>query len=266
MQCQIGFIGGGNMAEAMVRAGLTSEVLSADRVIVADPADERRSVFEALGVTTTTNNAQVIAEARQIVLAVKPQMFATVAPQLGDLDFDEQIVVSIMAGISSQQIAASIGGPARVIRVMPNTPMMIGEGMAGVALGDQARQGDEQLAMRLLGAAGKALVVPESLIDAVTAVSGSGPAYVFYLAEAMAEAAKELGLGNEADLLVRQTIVGAAKLLSETSESPAALRRKVTSPGGTTEAAINHMESHGVRRNIADALGKAEQRGRQLGK
>ena len=220
MNYQLGFIGGGNMAEAISRAAIGSGVVGAKAIIVADPSGPRRAVFDAMGVATTDHNTQVIEQAEQIVLAVKPQMFLTVAPELRGVVFDKQIIVSIMAGFSTQRIASAIGGPVRVIRVMPNTPLMVGAGMAGVALGEHAQAGDEDLTLRLLGAAGKAIVVHESLIDAVTAVSGSGPAYVFYLAEAMADAAHQMGLDEHTDVLVRQTILGAAKLLAESPDAP----------------------------------------------
>lgn len=265
MPYELGFIGAGNMAEAIIRAAISSDLVPAGGIIVADPSADRRKVAEELGTAVSEHNADVIAQAKQIVLAVKPQMFATVVPELRGLKIDEQILISIMAGLSTQRIAAAVGGQARVIRVMPNTPLMVGVGMAGVALGEHARQGDEQLAMDLFCAAGKAVVVGEDLIDVVTAVSGSGPAYVFYLAEAMVAAGEAMGLDEQADLLVRQTILGAAQLLAASPDSAAELRRKVTSPGGTTEAAIHHMDTNDVRDHVFTAVHRAAERSRELG-
>jgi pyrroline-5-carboxylate reductase len=266
MQYELGFVGAGNMAEAIMRAAISSDLVAAGGIIVADPSPERRQVAEALGTVTTEYNADVIAQAKQIVLAVKPQMFATVVPELRGLNIDEQILISIMAGLSTQRIASEVGGQARIIRVMPNTPFMVGAGMAGVALGEHAREGDEKLALDLFRAAGQAVVVSEELIDVVTAVSGSGPAYLFYLAEAMVAAGEEMGLDDQADLLVRQTILGAAQLLAASPDSAAELRRKVTSPGGTTEAAIHHMDTNNVRDHIFGAVHRAADRSRELGR
>ena len=262
---KLGFLGAGNMAEAIARAALENGLLKVGDMIAADPVPQRREVFTQLGIAAGEDNVRVIREAAQIMLAVKPQTFAAVGAQLGQVDPAKQVVLSIMAGIPSGKIVALSGKPLRVVRIMPNTPVMVGAGMAGVALGQHARAGDEALTMRLFGAAGKAVLVSEQAIDAITAVSGSGPAYVFYLAEAMQKAAAELGLGEHADVLVRQTILGAAKLLSESSDTAAELRRKVTSPGGTTEAAIRHMEGQGLGAAVVEAIKAAEIRSRELG-
>lgn len=263
MTYDLGFIGAGNMAEAIARAAISKAVVPAARMIASDPSPQRRSLFESLGIASTTDNAAVVSQSKQVMLAVKPQMFAAVA---GDLKAFEGVIVSIMAGIGTAKIESLLGREARVVRVMPNTPLMAGLGMSGVAVGQHVRLGDEALALQLFGAAGEAIVVPESAIDAITAVSGSGPAYIFYLAEAMQQAAADLGLGEHSRLLVQQTILGAARLLCESSDSADVLRRKVTSPGGTTEAAIKHMESRGVRPAIVDAIKAAQARSVELGK
>jgi len=270
----LAFIGAGNMAEAIARAAIDHGVVPADRLIAADPNPARREVFEALGIATTDDNAAAIASAEQVMLAVKPQ--ALTAPdsalggQLGGALREGQVVISIMAGITSARLAQALGKAVEgvpIVRVMPNTPMLVGRGMAGVALGPGATPGDDELALRLLSAGdSKAIQVGESAIDAITAVSGSGPAYLFYLAEAMHRAAAELGLpDDQADTLVRQTILGAAELLSQSPDTAAELRRRVTSPGGTTEAAIKHLDAASARQAIVDALKAAESRSRELG-
>ena len=269
-QYELGFIGAGYMAEAIARAAISQGVLQPGQVIAADPHEARRSVFAELGIATGSDNAQVIRESRQVLLAVKPQMMTAAAADVAQHAADGQVIVSIMAGVTTKRLADVMiehGGSAqpRIIRVMPNTPLQVGCGMAGVALGRYATSGDEDLAMRLFGAAGKVVRVDEAKLDALTAVSGSGPAYVFYLAEAMRRAADELGLGEHADVLVRQTVLGAAQLLSESDDTPAGLRRKVTSPGGTTEAAINHLDGQGVAQAIVDAVKVAAQRSVELG-
>lgn len=270
MQYTLGFLGAGNMAEAIARAAVAQKVVAAEAMIAADPSDERRHVFADLGVATTDDNSEVILTAKQVLLAVKPQMVAAVAKDLAEHAGDGQVILSIMAGIGSAKLNALVaeagGAKLRIVRIMPNTPMMVGAGMAGVAVGDGAKAGDEALAMKLFSAgASKAVLVEEDAIDAITAVSGSGPAYVFYLAEAMQRAAAALGLGEHADTLVSQTILGAARLMLENDDDPAELRRKVTSPGGTTEAAINLLESRGVGDAILDAIKAAEARSKELG-
>jgi len=264
MQYRLGFLGAGNMAEAIARGAIDKGVLNASEMIAADPSEARQAVFASLGIKVASTNAELIKASQQVLLAIKPQTLTDAAADLANVT-DEHVLISIMAGIGSAKIAAAVGRPARVIRVMPNTPLMVGQGMAGIAMGEHARPGDEALTMQLFSAAGKAIQVSESAIDAITAVSGSGPAYVFYLAEAMEKAAKELGLGEHARLLTQQTILGAAMLLANSSDTPAELRRKVTSPGGTTEAAIKHMEGNKTIDVIVNAIKAAERRSKELG-
>lgn len=266
MKYELGSIGGGNMAEAIIRAVIGQRVITPERIIVADPSPERRKLMEHLGVATTEDNGAVVAGSSQVMLAIKPQMLAAVAPQLRTIEPAHQIVLSIMAGISTRKIAEAIGKPARVVRVMPNTPLLVGLGMSAICLGEHARAGDEIAPMQIFQAAGEAVMVAEKDMDAVTAVSGSGPAYVFYLAEAMIEAGRSLGLSDEhAAMLTKQTILGAARLMVESPDDPALLRRKVTSPGGTTQAAIEHMDRQQLKQHVIDALTRAAARSRELG-
>ena len=265
MKYKLGFLGAGNMAEAIAAAAISKSILSAQDMIASDPSEARRELFAGMGVAATTDNAEVISQSEQIIMAVKPQVMPEAAADLADQIGDGQVVISIMAGIGTAKLAAAVGRAIRIVRVMPNTPLMVGSGMAGIALGEHAREGDDELAMRIFQAGGEAIRVDESLMDAITAVSASGPAYVFYLAEAMAEAAAELGLAEHAPLLVQQTILGAAKLLCQSSDTPAELRRKVTSPGGTTEAAVKHMEANGTRQAIVEAVKAAQRRAVELG-
>jgi pyrroline-5-carboxylate reductase len=265
MQYELGFLGAGNMAEAIAKAAIDRSVLRPVQMIASDPSEERRALFAKLGVTVTADNAQVIRGARQVLIAVKPQVMAKAAADLAAHGSPEQVLISIMAGVTTEKLARTISKDCRIVRVMPNTPLMVGYGMAGVSLGKHARPGDEALTLQLFSAAGEAIVVEEKFIDGITAVSGSGPAYVFYLAEAMERAAREMGLGDQSPLLVRQTILGAAQLMAKSGEPPADLRRKVTSPGGTTEAAIKHMEAQGVAGHVGDAMKAAERRSKELG-
>lgn len=265
MDYELGFIGAGNMAEAIARGAIQRGVMPVTKIAAADPAMPRRAVFQQLGVMTSANPADIATRCKHLLLAVKPQALPNLAELLGSLDAGNQIVMSIMAGVSSAKIESHLGGTGRVVRIMPNTPLMVGRGMTAIALGDNARDGDDGLAMKLFGACGEAIRVEEKLIDAVTAVSGSGPAYLFYLAEAMQTAAQELGLGDHARLLVNQTLLGSAELLTQSDDTPEELRRKVTSPGGTTEAAVNHLEQNAVKDTVVAALRAARDRGIELG-
>lgn len=271
---RLGFIGGGNMAEAIVRAAIDRGVVAPQDIVVSDPSEARRNAMASNGVRVTASNADVVASVEQIVLAVKPQAAAEPAGEVGAALRDDQIVISIMAGLSTAKLAALIragmpgGGEerrVRLVRVMPNTPVMAGQGMSGVALGGEAEAGDDALALAIMSAGGSAIRVDESQLDAITAVSGSGPAYSFFLAEAMQRAATELGLGEHASTLVTQTLLGAARLLDESADDAAALRKKVTSPGGTTEAAIRSLEDAGVADAVVAAIRAAEARSRELG-
>lgn len=267
MSKQLGSIGGGNMAEAIIRSAITGGVLSPDQIIVSDADARKGEVYEPMGVAFTTDNRELIASSQQVMLAVKPQIYPKIVDDLSAALTPDHILISIMAGLSSQKINAPLASPARVVRVMPNTPIMVNQGMAGIAIGQGGQPGDDAFGLSLFSASGnKAVQVEEDAIDAITAVSGSGPAYGFYLAEAMQQAAEELGLGDASALLVSQTLLGAATLLSQSDDDPTTLRNKVTSPGGTTQAAIESMEAAGVRDAIVAGVKAACARSIELGK
>ena len=267
MGYRLAFIGAGNMAEAIVRAALQQQAVRADELILADPSEQRRQLFADLGVTVTADNGEAIAPSEQVVLAVKPQTLPKVADELGAHLTADHVVISIMAGVRLAKLRQALGDHVRrLVRVMPNTPMLVGRGMSAIALGPDAQAGDDELAMMLLGAGGEAVRVDESAMDAVTAVSGSGPAYLFYLAEAMESAARELGLGDQSPKLVAQTLVGAAHLLQNADDDAATLRQRVASPGGTTEAALSHMDAHQMNQIIVNAIKAAAQRSEELGR
>ena len=265
MTFRLGLIGAGNMAEAIARGALDRGVLPAGSLCAADPSPARLALFEGFGVTPLADNAAVVAASDVVMLAIKPQVLPALSADFARLDRDRQVVISIMAGLGAEKIEAVLGGPTRVVRVMPNTPLMVGRGMSGVALGPHARPGDDGLAMELFGACGEAVRVSEADLDAVTAVSGSGPAYLFYLAQAMERAAEELGLSSHARGLVTQTLLGSAQLLHQSDDSPAQLRRKVTSPSGTTAAAIAKLDALNVSDAVVAALTAARDRSIELG-
>jgi pyrroline-5-carboxylate reductase len=251
------------MGASIVRGSIEAGVLSPQTIMVADLDESRRVAAAALGCQTTAD-ARAVVGAEQIMLAVKPQGFARVAADLGPLE-RPTVVISIMAGLESRTIRDGLGAAARVIRVMPNTPCQVAVGMTVIAPGDGAEPGDEALAVRIFDALGRTVILDEKHMHAVTGLSGSGPAYVFLLAEAMEAAASAAGLDDAtASLLVRQTILGAATLLTESGQEPADLRAAVTSPGGTTEAAIGVMTNRDLSGIVADAIKAARERGAQL--
>ncbi|WP_432799989.1 pyrroline-5-carboxylate reductase [Poriferisphaera sp. WC338] len=267
----LGFIGAGNMAEAIAQSAIESGVVDSHDILAADLSADRLAIFEAMGTKTTPESGDVAEKAEQVILAFKPQSMAEALPAIAERFHKNQIVISIMAGIGSEKIADCIkqaGGPqVKVVRVMPNTPIMVGRGMAGIATGAGAGAEDDQFAMQLFSAANnKAVRVTEDQLHDITAVSGSGPAYVFFVAEAMQKAAEKLGLGPMSDELVAQTLLGASQLLSESNDSAAELRQKVTSPKGTTEAAINSMDAGGLTDVIGAGMAACRKRSVELGK
>lgn len=269
MSYQLGILGAGNMAEAIVRGVLGGKRLSAEQIIAADVSPDRRRLFQdGLHVKAVEDKLEVARQARTILLSVKPQQMQAALADIGQVLDPQALVISIAAGISTSFIETALGKnhPWRIVRTMPNTPMLVGEGMVAIAPGRHATAGDLATARQLFESAANVVEVTEGQIDAVTAVSGSGPAYVFFLIEQMIRAGVELSLSPEqAHQLATQTALGAAKMLVKSADSPAELRRKVTSPGGTTQAAITYMESHGLGEIVVEAIKAAEKRSRELG-
>ncbi len=274
----IGFMGGGNMGEAIVGALLNSRIVSRERILVSDASEPRRRYLsEAYGVAIAEDNARLFGECDIVVLAVKPQQMTDVLGEIAQSPgygaAGRTLVISIAAGFPIRKIESLLYGPlteaeARkipIIRVMPNTPALVMAGMSGMSPNRYAREADVEAAMEILGAMGRVIIFEEEKLDAVTALSGSGPAYVFYLIEAMTQAGIEAGLDpSDAALLTLQTLDGAVKLILDRQEPPESLRRKVTSPGGTTEAAVRVLEQNNVRRNIIDAILAAARRAEEL--
>jgi pyrroline-5-carboxylate reductase len=268
MTCELAIIGAGNMAEAITRGILGAGVLSAEQIVAADVSPERRAVFSGdLKVRAVEANVDAVASARRVLLAVKPQMMKTALEQMAPGLSPDVLLVSIAAGISSGFIERNIGRGIhwRIVRSMPNTPMLVGKGMVGIARGAHATAEDVADARRLFEAAAEVVEVEEDELHAVTALSGSGPAYFFFLVEKMVQAGIELGLTPEqSHRLATQTALGSAVMLTTSSDPPAELRRKVTSPNGTTHAAITHMEQARMPETIVAALKAADRRSREL--
>ena len=268
-QYEIGVIGAGNASEGIVHAIVRNTLLFHDRIIASDPNETRRKLFaDRFNITVTDDNREVVEHSDIIVLAVKPQQYAKVCEGVCDLIRDDHLIVSIMAGVSTKSIEEALSpGPIRVVRAMPNLPIHVGAGMAGVCKGSHAQDVDLLRAQRIFEAGGRCVVIDdESQMDAVTAISGSGPAYFYYFVEALTAAAERIGLSaQQADLLAKQTCFGAARMMLESGEPAKALRAKVTSPGGTTQAAIESMVEDGVFDRIGDAVQAAWKRSQQLG-
>lgn len=258
------FIGGGNMAQALI-GGLLSRGLPTTRITVSDPVEQIRHVLEEKGIQTTTDNAEAIKNADIVVLAVKPQVLATVLQPLKGL-LSDKLVISIIAGAEIQTISDLIGGSQRIVRVMPNTPALVQTGAHGIYAPEAVGMQDRELSSQILAATGLTIWVDnEAQIDAVTAVSGSGPAYFFYLMESMIRAGKNLGLDEKvATALTLQTALGAAQMAITSSNSPAELRKNVTSPNGTTQAALEVFDRAQISQNIQAALAAAQKRSQEL--
>jgi pyrroline-5-carboxylate reductase len=260
------FLGAGNMAEAIVKGLLTRRVLEAARIAATDVSAERLTLFRnEYGVTTHTDNAEAVRGADVVVLAVKPAHIGELLAQIrADLPAGA-LIVSIAAGVTCARIEQSFDGPRRVVRVMPNTPALVLRGAAGISRGAHATARDMETAVALFHAVGLAEEVPEAQLDAVTALSGSGPAYVFYLAEAMLQAAHDMGLDDKtARALAVQTLEGSAVLLRDTGLPPEELRRRVTSKGGTTAAAVAVFDGANMQATIRAGLLAACARSREL--
>jgi pyrroline-5-carboxylate reductase len=266
----IGFIGGGNMAEALIKGVIAANLYAPENVFVSDIKAERLEFLTGrYGVTACKANAEVAAKVDTLVLSIKPQAMSEALESIKHAVGAETLVITIAAGIKVAKIAAVLGERA-IVRVMPNTPALIGEGASALYANEQATDLLKR-AMSIFSAVGKAVVVDnEDLIDAVTAVSGSGPAYFFLLMEEMIKAGIELGLPEAvAKDLVLQTAKGAGLLAAEADkngQSPAELRQKVTSPGGTTAAAIKIFEEGNIGQLISAAITRARDRGRELSK
>jgi pyrroline-5-carboxylate reductase len=262
----VAFIGAGNMAGALIRGLIGTGTVPADRIVAADPDRARLDALGSeLGVRTAEDNAQALRSADVVVLATKPQVFPSVLPALGASLRPDALVVSIAAGISTKIIEGSLPAGARVVRTMPNTPALVGVGATAIAGGKHATDADLALVETLFQSVGLCVRVPESQIDAVTGLSGSGPAYVFAMIEALRDAGVREGLSEETSLqLAAQTVLGAARLLFEQNEPPETLRERVTSPGGTTRAGLDALEASGFAEVLAGAVRAATRRSNEL--
>ena len=263
LNCNITFIGGGNMAQALI-GGLLSRGLPATRITVSDPVEKVRLLLAEKDVCVTDDNIAAIRDADIVLFAVKPQVLASVLKPLKGL-FEGKLVMSIVAGAEITTIATLLATD-RIVRVMPNTPALVQTGAHGLYATDAVDSKDRELASQVLAATGLTLWVnSEAQIDAVTAVSGSGPAYFFYMMESMIRAGKNLGLDEKvATALTLQTALGAAQMAITSANTPAELRKNVTSPNGTTQAALEVFDRAQISQNIQAALAAAQKRSQEL--
>jgi pyrroline-5-carboxylate reductase len=264
----IGFIGAGQMAKALAAGFLAAKLIGDKRIVAFDPVAAAAESFTAKvpGATLAADNAAVVRQSEVVFLAVKPQNMAAVLGELSNQSIAGKLFVSIAAGVPLAKLEAGLKS-ARVIRVMPNTPALVGQGASAFALGSSATADDGQLVAQLLAAVGQAHQVDEKLLDAVTGLSGSGPAFVYLVIEALTDGGVRMGLPRDiAAALAAQTVRGAGTMVVETGQHPAVLRDQVTSPGGTTIAGLAALEDRGLRSALIAAVEAATRRSQELGK
>ncbi len=265
---RIGFVGCGNMGEALVKGLVEASVVEAGTLMVADTRGDRLADLERrYGVRIAKDNVELVRESDVVVLAVKPQIMKAVLTEISSSLSRRQLVISIAAGVATTTIRTGAGKDIRLIRVMPNTPALVLEGATAIAKAQGLEAGDLETAQEIFGAVGKVVVLEEDLMDAVTGLSGSGPAYVAVVIESLADGGVKMGLDRAtAMLLATQTVLGAAKLLLETGVHPGSLKDMVSSPGGTSITGIAALEEGGIRTTFIKAVERATLRSRELGR
>ena len=263
---KIGFIGGGNMAEALIK-GLLAGAFPAERIMAAEPSLPRREhLAEAYGIELAESNLDLMERSDLVVLAIKPQIVVEVLEEVAGVYENSKLIVSILAGVTTASIEKFFQGAPRVVRVMPNTPALVGEAASAMCPGHHATEEDLAMVRKLLETVGKVQLIDERQMDAVTGLSGSGPAYIYTVIEALADGGVREGLRRDvAHALAVQTVVGAALMVRETGEHPAILRDQVCSPGGTAISGISTLEKNGLRTTLMEAVSASAARSRELG-
>lgn len=263
---KIGFIGGGNMAEALIK-GLLSGSFPPERIMASEPSDSRRAhLIEAFGIQLAENNLELMEKSDIVVLAIKPQIVVEVLEEVAGVYTDDKLIVSILAGVTSTTIEKFFQGAPRVVRVMPNTPALVGEAASAICRGHHASKEDLAVVKQLLETVGMVQLIDERQMDAATGLSGSGPAYIYTVIEALADGGVREGLRRDvAHALAVQTVVGAALMVRETGEHPAILRDQVCSPGGTAITGVSTLEKNGLRTTLMEAVSASAARSRELG-
>jgi pyrroline-5-carboxylate reductase len=264
----LAFLGTGQMAEAIMRGVIAAGLVTPEQIIGSDVrADRLQQLTRDIGIRTTTDNREAARGGQVILLSVKPQDVKLVLSGAGDAISTDQVVVSIAAGVTVATLESALGPGVPVIRVMPNTPCLVGAGMAAIARGTHATADHEAMALSLFNAAGRAVSLPESAIDAVTGLSGSGPAFIAMVIEALADGGVRAGLPRDvAMMLATQTTYGTALMIRETGHHPGVVKDMVSSPGGTTIAGVHALEKGGLRAALMDAVVDATNRSKELGR
>jgi pyrroline-5-carboxylate reductase len=264
----IGFIGAGNMAEALIRGLVRGNHIPANRITASGPRRERLDKLAAsYGIAITVDNRAIARSAAVVVLSVKPQILDKVLREIGDQLQPGTLVISVAAGVSTEAIESAVSQGVRVVRSMPNTPALVGAGATAIAPGKHAGEADLATAKAMFDAVGITVVLDESHLDAVTGLSGSGPAYIFLILEALSDAGVKVGLSRRnSQLLAAQTVMGSAKMLLETDEHVGRLKDMVTSPGGTAIAGLHTLEEGGLRTTLINAVETATKRAKELGR
>ena len=264
----IGFIGAGNMAEALIRGLVKGNHIPAGSVLASGPRRERlEELRHKYAIETLTDNQAVARRCNIVVLSVKPQIMDKVLREIGDQLKSGTLVISIAAGVDTATIEEAVADGVRVVRAMPNTPALVGAGATAVSGGKYASEADMATARAMFDAVGITVELEEIHLDAVTGLSGSGPAYVFLILEALSDAGVKVGLARRnAQKLAAQTVMGSAKMLLETDEHPGKLKDMVTSPGGTAIAGLHTLEEGGLRTTLINAVETATKRSRELGR
>lgn len=265
---KVGFVGAGNMGEALIKGLVESSLVPAEAIVIADSRAARaQQIAEQYGVRAAGDNTALVREADVVILAVKPQIMAPVLREIMPALTNRPLLVSIAAGVSTATIQAVLGKYPRLIRVMPNTPALVLEGATAIARSEELEPDDLETAQEIFTAVGRVVVLEEELMDAVTGLSGSGPAYVAIVIESLADGGVKMGLDRvTAMTLATQTVLGAARLIAETGVHPGALKDMVSSPGGTTIAGIAALEEGGIRTTFIRAVERATLRSRELGR
>ena len=264
---RIGFLGAGKMATALAQGWIHAGLTACEHISASDPVAAAREHFsKTIGPVTFTSNPRVVAKSNVVLLAVKPQNMPELLSEIRSEVQPQHLLISIAAGITIKQIADAVGTDKRIIRVMPNTPCLVNASASAFAASSQATAADVQVTQNLLNSVGRAVQVQEKLLDAVTGLSGSGPAFVAVMIEALSDGGVRMGLPRDlATMLAAQTVLGSAKLLLETGLHPGQLKDMVASPGGTTIAGLHALESGGVRAALMDAVEAATRRATELG-
>jgi len=264
---KIGIIGTGNMGEALIDGLLHSRSSVPENIICSDVKKEKlKTVREKYGITSKTNNPDVVKASDIIIYAIKPQIMTKILKETADFLDSSKIIISIAAGVPLSAIESCLNKELRLVRVMPNIAAFVREGASAIAPGGHTSEGDLKIAKAIFDSVGKSVIIEESLMDAITGLSGSGPAYIFLIVDALADAGVKMGIArDDALFLSSQTVLGAAKLLMDTKEHPGKLKDKVTSPGGTAIVGLHTLEEGGLRTTLINAVEAATNRAKELG-